>query len=378
LERPTGHVLLVDDDLAIGKLYESVLTEEGYAVQTAGTGREALELILNSQFDVVLTDIRMPDMDGVELLRAVRSSNLDVPVILVTGSPTIETAIQALKLGALNYLMKPLSHTTLSSNVARAVRLHLIAKLKREALAHLGVGDKLVGDRAGLEAIFGRALSSMWLAWQPIVRASDSSVFGHEALLRTDEPMIPNPLAFLAAAERLGRFRELDRAVRGSVTAVDAKVAADDLFVNLHPRSLLDEELYDPEAPLTRRARQVVLEITERACLDGLPDLRDRVRSLRELGYRIAIDDLGAGYAGLASFATLEPDLVKLDMELVRGAETEPVKRKLIGSITRLCKDLGIVVVAEGIETKAGRDTMLELGCDLLQGFLFGRPCRRP
>jgi EAL domain-containing protein (putative c-di-GMP-specific phosphodiesterase class I) len=118
----------------------------------------------------------------------------------------------------------------------------------------------------------------------------------------------------------------------------------------------------------------VVLEITERASLEGIPDFRTRILNLRDLGYRIAVDDLGAGYAGLNTFAALEPDVVKLDMTLVRNCDSEPVKRKLIGSMATLCKDLGMLVVAEGIETKAERDTVVHLGCEFLQGYLLGRP----
>jgi EAL domain-containing protein (putative c-di-GMP-specific phosphodiesterase class I) len=88
------------------------------------------------------------------------------------------------------------------------------------------------------------------------------------------------------------------------------------------------------------------------------------------------VDDLGAGYAGLTSFAALEPDVVKLDMALVRGVDREPIKHRLVGSMTRLCRDLGILVVAEGVETSAEKEALQELGCDLLQGYLFGRPGR--
>ena len=81
-----------------------------------------------------------------------------------------------------------------------------------------------------------------------------------------------------------------------------------------------------------------------------------------------------AGYAGLTSFALLEPDIVKLDMALVRGIDKKPVQQKLVASMTTLCKDMGLLVVAEGIETCEERDTLIDLGCDLLQGYLFARP----
>ena len=148
------------------------------------------------------------------------------------------------------------------------------------------------------------------------------------------------------------------------------------LFVNLHPRDLLDPQLFSRGAPLSAIADRVVLEITERASLDDIFDTRARVAELRTLGYQIALDDLGAGYAGLNSFAQLEPDFVKLDMALIRGVAHEPTKQKLIRSMRLLCGEMGIGVISEGIETAEERDALLGLGCDLMQGYLFARPSR--
>jgi EAL domain-containing protein (putative c-di-GMP-specific phosphodiesterase class I) len=123
-------------------------------------------------------------------------------------------------------------------------------------------------------------------------------------------------------------------------------------------------------------ADRVVLEITERASLDGVDDARNKVARLRKMGFRIAVDDLGAGYAGLTSFATLEPEFVKLDMTLVRGIDQSPTKQKLVRSVSGLCKELGMMVVGEGVETRAERDILVGCGCDLLQGYLIARPDR--
>jgi len=144
--------------------------------------------------------------------------------------------------------------------------------------------------------------------------------------------------------------------------------------VNLHPDDLLDDTIYEHTAALSLLATRVVLEITERASLHRVQDIRSRVARLRELGFRIAIDDLGAGYAGLSCFADLEPDVVKLDMSLVRDVDKMPTKQKLVRSMTSLCHDLGILVVTEGVETHEERDCLVELGSDCLQGYLFARP----
>ncbi len=206
---------------------------------------------------------------------------------------------------------------------------------------------------------------------------AERTLFGYEALLRSDEPALPTPGHVLAAAERLDALDELGRLVRQR--AADAMGSADascTLFVNLHPRDLADESLLDPNAPLCSIANRVVFEITERAALDNIERAREAVRQLRRLGFRIAVDDLGAGYAGLSSFALLEPDIVKLDMSLVRDIDSSTVKRKIVASMATLCRDMGMLIVAEGVETIAERNVLLDLGCDLLQGYLFARPGR--
>ncbi|HEY2903374.1 MAG TPA: EAL domain-containing protein, partial [Polyangia bacterium] len=353
------------------------LTTAGFEVETAADGSEAMEAFESKEFDLVISDITMPRMDGIELLRAVRARNVDIPVVLMTASPVVESAMEAVEYGATRYLSKPIDTSALVNTAQRAVHLHKIARLKRQATEYLGDDRQEIGALPGLDASFGRALQSLWMAFQPIVSWSAHTVFGYEALVRTDEKDLPFPDTLLAAAERLFRLSELGRTIRGrSARALDSIPAQASLFVNLHTRDLLDDSLLSADAALSQHADRVVLEVTERASLDEVKDVRRRVAALRALGYRVAIDDLGAGYAGLNSFAYLEPDIVKIDMALVRDVDREPTKRKLIGSLTKLCAELGIVVIAEGIERSEERDVLVDLGCDLLQGFLFARPER--
>jgi EAL domain-containing protein (putative c-di-GMP-specific phosphodiesterase class I) len=295
-------------------------------------------------------------------------------VLLVTGHPRVESAVLALEQGALRYLLKPVALDALTEAVAGAARLHRVARLKRQMLAHLGSDDRLLADHAGLAATFESGLRSLRLVYQPIFHAKDGAVYAYEALARTSEARIPHPGVLFDAAERLDRVHELGRVIRASAAEFIERSGIPFAFVNVHPHELSDDALLLPEAPLSRYARKVVLEITERQSIEGVPELPRRIKALRSLGYRLAIDDLGAGYAALATFATLEPDVVKLDIALIRGCDHEPVKQQLIKSMTGLCKELGAMVVAEGIETPAERDTATRLGCDLLQGFLLGRP----
>jgi EAL domain-containing protein (putative c-di-GMP-specific phosphodiesterase class I) len=121
-------------------------------------------------------------------------------------------------------------------------------------------------------------------------------------------------------------------------------------------------------------ANRVVLEITERASLERVKDVKAKLSELRRIGFRIATDDLGAGYAGLTSFATLEPEFVKLDMSLVRDIDRNHTKEALVRSMASVCKELGMMVVAEGVETPQECDRLVALGCDFLQGYLLAKP----
>jgi EAL domain-containing protein (putative c-di-GMP-specific phosphodiesterase class I) len=370
-------VLLVDDDEALRRAYGAVLERHGVKVETASNGRAGADRVKLEKFDVILSDISMPEMTGIEFLKAVRAHDVEVPVILMTGEPGVASAMRAVEYGAFRYLAKPVAAKELWETVLHAARLHQMATLKREAHELPGREGGRLGERAALDVRFSWAMSLMWMAFQPIVAWRERRVFGYEALLRSDEPLMKDPGEILDAAERLGRLPLLGRAVRASVAAASAKApGGTKLFVNLHSVDLNDDELYSPDAPLSRIASRVVLEVTERASLDGVGDLEARMAKLRGLGFQIAIDDLGAGYAGLTSFTRLGPEVAKLDMSLIRGVDTDPKRQSIVRAMKKLCDELGIAVVAEGVETAAERGMLVLLGCDLLQGYLFGRPER--
>jgi EAL domain-containing protein (putative c-di-GMP-specific phosphodiesterase class I)/CheY-like chemotaxis protein len=369
------HILVVDDEPQVLRVVTRVLDGLGFQVTTVDAAAGAVSLLEKDAFDAILTDVVMPGMSGIELLRTIRERDLDIPVVLMTGGPDVQSAAQAVGYGAFGYIAKPFEPGELRKLIQRAAGLGGIARAKRESIRALETGRPEAGDRAGLEVTLERALGSMWMAYQPIVDPATRAVFGYEALLRSTELALPNPGAVLEAAQRLGRTHDVGRTVRQRVSeSVD--LAPKDLlfFVNLLARDLEDESLVGPAAAFSHLAPRIVLEITERSSLDEIPEARNMIERLRGLGFRIAIDDLGAGYAGLNSFAVLEPDFVKLDMSLIRDVDRSPVKQKLIKSMSHLCRDMGVRVVAEGIETTQERDTVIELGCDLLQGYLLARP----
>lgn len=366
-----GRVLVVDDDPALRRVCSRALTAEGWEVVVAENGRQGIEAARqsNQPFDCIVSDVHMPEIDGFQLAGEIRKHDDDIPVLLMTGDPSLDGAVRAIDSGAVSYLSKPFNQEMLAEAVARAARRHGVARMRRRVVT-------TSGDRIEMSARLARAFAGAWMAFQPIVQVSTQRVYAYEALLRTTEESLKRPDHLIACAERLDQIHTLGRTVRTAVGAALADAPPDvAIFVNVHGLELTDEELFSDTSPLAAHASRIVLEITERIGLDAVGGPA-RVAMLRKLGYRIAVDDLGAGYAALGALATLEPDVVKLDMSLIRDIERHPTKRRVVGAIATLCRELGSKVVAEGVETEAERNACIDAGIDLLQGYLYAKPAR--
>lgn len=368
-----GSILAVDDDPEVRFVVASGLRDAGFDVLEAETGERALEILSEGGVDAVISDISMPGLSGTEMLRTLRARDIDLPVVLLTGRPSMETAIEAVDAGALRYLTKPLSGKEITETMNEAVRLGRLARWRRDALALTRPNSHFVGDSATMEVAFEEALNGLWLAAQPIVRAADGEVFGVELLARSVSRRFTSINMLLEAAEKLKRVPQFGRRVREIAANIDVPPECA-VFVNLHCLELDDQDLYSPDNPLLDLGSRVILEITERHSIDQVKNLKVKIELLRALGFWIAVDDMGAGYAGLNSFAALRPDLVKVDMSIVRGIDQDPYRRTLVKSMITMCRDFGIPLVAEGVETEEERSVLIELGCDFLQGFLCGAP----
>lgn len=361
-------ILVVDDDPIVLRVLEASLAGAGHVVTTVGSAEEARAMIDHA--DVVVSDDNLPGMRGRALLASMRASGIRTPFILVTGTPSVAGVVDAFESGATSYLSKPVRTEDLLRKVARASHV----------LVPHGTADDegtVAGPTADrrLHDALDRALASLRVVFQPICCLSGKQLFGYEALMRSSEPSLPHPGAVLEAAEALGRLHEVGRRVRALSAAafVDAPAEAL-LFVNLHPLDLTDEELYADGEPLAAMTDRVVLEITERADFRLIADGRSRLERLRARGFRLAVDDLGTGYSGLASLVDLDPEVIKIDMGLVRDIDRDERKRRIVGSLVRLCGELGRLVTAEGVERREELDVLRELGCDLVQGYLLAAP----
>ncbi|MEM9610365.1 MAG: EAL domain-containing protein [Actinomycetota bacterium] len=214
--------------------------------------------------------------------------------------------------------------------------------------------------------------------YQMIVDARSNAIVGFEGLLRTviDDVEVWPDEAFAMAAEA-GWTDVLDRIGREKAIAGSAGWLGDrDLYINFMPTSIYRPEhcLRTTWAAAERYGvapERIVFEVTEGT--DASPEHLDHIlRHYREEGCRIAVDDVGAGYGSLNRLARIQPDVAKIDKQLVQDAS--PVSDAVIGAVVGLCRDLGVVVLAEGVETKAQADRVVGLGVELLQGFWLGRP----
>ena len=371
----TRRVLVIDDEPAVLKVLGLVLQRRGFTVDTMSSAKDALAQLPQQKYHAILSDIIMPEMSGVEFLRELRRHDLDVPVILMTAGPTLDSAIDAIEYGAQQYLLKPVEPDALVRAVGRAVALGEMARAKREAL--MGGARKSVSldERADLEAVLKRAFDTIRVVFQPVVSMKANRLFGYEALMRCDETLFSSYGALLAAADRIAwrplMARTIYHRIATSCTELPDKAV---LFVNVHPFDAQEGLLTGSESPLEPLARSIVLDISDKAPTAQIDAFVNSLPALRGAGFRIAVDDVGTGTSGMAGFSKLHPDYVKLDGAFVSGVAGDETATRMARGMYAFCRELGVPVIAEGVETRAERDALVAMGADLAQGHVFGAP----
>ncbi len=371
-------VLIIDDEPAVLRVLGLLLERNGFSVASASNAREGLALLADKGFDVVLSDIIMPELSGLDFLRELRQHDLDVPVILMTAGATLDSALDAIEYGAQQYLLKPVEPEALVHSVGRAAALGELARMKRTALAAQAGAKMPYGDRATLEAVLTRTFATIHAEFQPIVSLKKKSVLGYEALMRCDETLFASYNALLLAVERIGWRNALSRTLYQRI-AQDCGDMPEGalLFVNIHPLDAQESLLSGSGASLEPIARSIVLDVRESVTGEALEALAAAVPGLRGAGFRIAIDNVGTGSSGLEIFGKLSPDFAKLDRSTFMGIEKDSKRQRTVRAIYAMFASLDIPLIAEGVETAAERDALLAAGADLAQGNLFGAPSRK-
>lgn len=377
---PAGarRVLIIDDEPAVLRVIGLLLERNGFAVASASNAREGLSLLAEKGFDVVLTDIIMPELSGLDFLRELRQHDLDVPVILMTAGATLDSALDAIEYGASQYLLKPVEPEALITSVGRAAALGELARLKRTALAVQAGKAIPYGDRQTLEAVLTRTFATIHAEFQPVVSLKKKSVLGYEALMRCDETLFASYGALLIAAERIGWRTALSKTLYQRI-AQDCGDMPEGalLFVNIHPLDAQESLLTGSGAPLEPIARSVVLDVRESVAGEQLAALASALPDLHGAGFRIAIDNVGTGTSGLEIVSRLSPDFAKLDRSAYIGIEKDEKRQRTVRAIYAMFASLEVPLIAEGVESAAERDALLAAGADLAQGNLFGAPSTR-
>ena len=370
-----ARILAVDDDALVRRCIQRILRRQGHEVVEATHGAQALRLLQDRSFDIALVDYQLPQMDGIEVLQKLREVQPACLRMLITGQLDLPMVVGAVNRGEITRVIeKPFETKGLQEAVDELMR-------KREAMVDLiKVQDNAARTERRRQLVDCLGSEAIQLALQPIFDAVTGAPFAVEALLRSTHPVFRGPLDLLKAAEDLEMIPDLaevvvDRARRWMPQLPDGVM----LFMNLHPDELADPRgvalRLDALAPWSHR---IVLEITERSSLDGVDAWEKSVQALTEMGFKVAVDDLGAGYSSLKVLAELQPSFIKVDMSIVRDVDKVPRKRRLVDLLARFAEATDALLVAEGVETEAEAVALRECGAHLLQGYLFAKPSFQP
>ena len=216
---------------------------------------------------------------------------------------------------------------------------------------------------------------AVYIDLHPILVTDTRQVYGYEALARGTLRTLRSPEIMFDVAAEADLLWELGRLCRSkAIEAMTLRLTHGELlFLNVDPHDFVDPQFGQLDREVVDPGR-VVIEITERTAIKDYPKFRERLKALRERGYRFAVDDAGSGYAGLGSIANLEPDFIKLDISLINCIDTNFIKQNLVETMVRFANDQGAIVIAEGVERAEEYETVKGLGVHLVQGFFLHRP----
>ena len=383
----TIRVLIADDEPRLrSALADLIASEESMRlVGSAGDAEEAISLAEVIRPDVAIVDVKMPAGGGPRAARGIMQASPDTRVIALSAHEDRETVLEMLRAGAVSYLVKGTApdeivrsigraaqgQASLSNEVMDGIVHELTTKLRREEGVTV---DRLARQNRVRQLIEG---DGMTMYFQPIVDLGSGAVVGSEALARfSDDPSRPPDQRFREATEAgLGAELEL-AAIRMALAEVGNAPQGTYISVNASHRVAMHEGLLAllDEAPVER----LVVEITEHEPVEDYGALTSGLQVLRRRGVRIAIDDAGAGFSSLRHTLRLEPDIVKLDISITRDVDRDRGRRALASALISFADEMGMAIVAEGVETAAERATLLELGVPFGQGYLFAKPAPLP
>jgi EAL domain-containing protein (putative c-di-GMP-specific phosphodiesterase class I)/AmiR/NasT family two-component response regulator len=377
---PIGSLLIVDDNIVQRTQLVALCRELGVRmIYEAGSGAEALELLelLVLPPDLMMIDLEMPTMDGVELIEQLHERNVSIQLIIVSGREvvlinTVETMARNLGFTVMAGIRKPLQRAALRKafegwgrEIGAETTLESTTPVRPIEAAELS------------DAI---ATGRIEVYYQPKVDMAQGVVCGVEALARWRHPELGHvrPDRFIALAEQEGLIRDLSFSVMQQALTQAALWNSQGLklsmAINLSPRLLEDPLLVRQIGALLDErelgARQIVLEIIESSVVDCMGVALGVLARLRLKGFDLSIDDYGTGFSSMQQLARIPFSELKIDRAFVHGAHKRTNLRVILQSALDMARQLGLVTVAEGIETLEDWRLVRDSGCMVGQGFL--------
>ena len=381
-----ARVVIIDDTPANVDLLEAILRRAGLQhLHTLTDPCLALELIETVQPDLVILDLHMPWVDGFTILEETvrRAAGTYLPVLVLTADTTSEASHRALSCGAKDFVTKPFDLTEVLlrvGNLLETRKLHQDLRRVSGTLAgQLGrLRRQEDADQAARQAKYDTVRAALdgdalHMVFQPVIETASGAVLGCEALARFAIEPHRGPDKWFADAAEVGLSPALElAAITRALDALPDLPATTFLAVNTSAQTLLGPELLALATPDI--APRLVLELTEHTPIEDYRPVLQALAPLRNRGARLAVDDTGAGYASLRHILTLTPDIIKLDLSLVRGIQHDSARRALAAALISFATDTNTHLIAEGVENADELETLTALGVRWAQGYHLGRP----
>jgi len=373
-------VMVVEDHGFQRRIALRLLSELGIErVLEGADGLHALEVLRKQPTppDVVLVDLDMPGMDGIECIGHIAQERLARAVVVVSALDpallnTVQTMARAYGLRVLGSVEKPLTRDKLEATLNR---------FEDNAGEEQDDGEADFSLQALADAL-ERGEIVPW--FQPQVEFGNGKVIGVEALARWERPdgSVVRPHLFISVLEREGLANKLTDRMLDAACAWkqrwDHGGARLKLSVNVSAASLADPSAADRYQEIVEsygvEPEDVILEITESSVMSDAARGLGLLARLRLKGFGLSIDDFGTGYSSLAQLSQIPFTELKIDQGFVFGAHAQPRKRAVVEASLDLARKLGLTAVAEGVEDMEDWQMLAELGCDIAQGYLIGRP----
>ncbi|CAN1210069.1 EAL domain-containing protein [Tumidithrix helvetica PCC 7403] len=389
-----GHILIVDDNLQNLKILSEMLISQEYRVSDANSGKVALQKVKSDPPDLILLDIRIPDMSGYEVgfLLKEQENTKDIPIIFLSNLDSPLDKLEAFSSGGVDYISKPFNLMEVLARVEVHLQLRCLQTQLKEKIHFLETQNAIlqyeVCDRLKFEYEFYEELKTaierkeFQLYYQPIVDFNTGKVLSFEALLRWNHPKrgIVLPADFIPFAEATGLINLIGEwtieAAIGQLKLWNCQFPENlDLAVsvNVSGYQLLDNSLFEYTKKALHESEihphKLQLEITESVLIRDRETTVEVLEKFKKIGLQLYLDDFGTGYSSLSLLYDLPIDVLKIDRSFVQKEEWI-----IVNAITKLATALDKDIIVEGIETLEQLTTLINMSCHRGQGYYFSKP----